>query len=106
MSVQGNILPNTIVVSEALKVFESGLKNGQMSFADRLMAALEAGAAAGGDRRCGKQKARSAFIFVANYADALGSPYLNLKIKTYFANPINVLRQMYDEWKRKTGGKY
>lgn len=103
VSVQGNILPNTKVVSEALKAFESSLKNGKKSFADSLIVALEAGAAAGGDRRCGKQKARSAFIIVANPADDKSSPYLNLKIKTYFANPINLLRQMYDKWKR-TGG--
>lgn len=106
VSVQGNILPNAKVVIETLKAFEDSPENGKMNFADRLMASLEAGAAAGGDRRCGKQKARSAFIFVANPEDALGSPYLNLKIKTYFTNPINVLRQMYDEWKQKTGRNY
>ncbi|NNL77050.1 MAG: DUF1028 domain-containing protein [Desulfobacterales bacterium] len=100
VSVQGNILPNTKVVIETLKAFESNLKNGQMSFADSLISALEAGAAAGGDRRCGKQKARSAFIIVANPCDDKSSPYLNLKIKTYFANPINLLRQMYDKWKK------
>jgi uncharacterized Ntn-hydrolase superfamily protein len=101
--VQGNILPNEDVVIETMKAFENSLKNGKLSFADCLMAALEAGAAAGVDRRCGKQKARSAFIFVANPDDTSSSPYLNLKIKTYFANPINVLRKMYDEWKLKTG---
>ena len=100
VSVQGNILPNTNVVIEALKAFELSLKNGKMSFADSLIAALEAGAAAGGDRRCGKQKARSAFIIVANPTDDKSSPYLNLKIKTYFVNPINLLRQMYDKWKK------
>lgn len=103
VSVQGNILPNEDVVIETMKAFVNSLKNGKLSFADCLMAALEAGAAAGGDRRCGKQKARSAFIFVANPDDNSSSPYLNLKIKTYFANPINVLRKMYDEWKLKTG---
>ena len=72
-----------------------------MSFADRLMAALEAGAAAGGDRRCGKQNARSAFIIVANPTDDESSPYLNLKRKAYFANPIDLLRQTYDEWKKR-----
>jgi uncharacterized Ntn-hydrolase superfamily protein len=100
VSVQGNILPNVNVISETLKAFELGMKNGRLSFADCLMAALEAGAAAGGDRRCGKQKARSAFIMVAKPADDMRSPYLNLKIKTYFANPIDRLRHMYDEWEK------
>jgi uncharacterized Ntn-hydrolase superfamily protein len=100
VSVQGNILPDTKVVSVALKAFESSLKDDQMSFGDRLMAALEAGAAAGGDRRCGKQSARSAFIIVAKPTDDKSSPFLNLKIKSYFANPINLLRQMYDKWKK------
>lgn len=104
VSVQGNILPNTNVVSEALKAFESNSKNDKMSLADRLMVALEAGAAAGGDRRCGKQKARSAFIIVARSTDDKNSPYLNLKIKAYFANPIELLRQKYDDWKQKAGG--
>jgi len=95
----GNILPNTNVVNAALKAFASSSKNDKSSLADRLMAALEAGASAGGDRRCGKQKARSAFIIVARPTDDKNSPYLNLKIKAYFANPIKLLRHKYDDWK-------
>jgi uncharacterized Ntn-hydrolase superfamily protein len=52
-SVQGNILVNMDVIIETMKAFENSLKNDQLSFADSLMAALEAGSTAGGDRRCG-----------------------------------------------------
>ncbi len=39
VSVQGNILLDKKVVNETLKAFESSLKDGQMSFADRLLSA-------------------------------------------------------------------
>lgn len=103
VSVQGNILPNKDVIIETMKAFDNSIKNGKWSFADCLMAALEAEAKAGGDRRCGKQKARSAFIFVASLDDIPSSPYLNLKAKNYFANPVKILRKMYDQWKQETG---
>ncbi len=44
------------------------------------MAALEAGAARGGDNRCGKQKARSALILVAKPTDYISAPYLRINV--------------------------
>jgi uncharacterized Ntn-hydrolase superfamily protein len=88
VSVQGNILPKT----------------GKMNLADCLMAALEAGAAAGGDRRCGTKKAHSAFVVVARLTDGMKSFYLYIKIpgwKTFGRNPVKLLRKKYDNWKRK-----
>lgn len=107
VSVQGNILPNTKVVSETLKAFESCSKDGKMNLADCLMTALEAGAAAGGDRRCGTKKAHSAFVVVAKPTDDMKSFYLYIKIpgwKTFGRNPIKLLRKKYDNWKRKAEG--
>jgi uncharacterized Ntn-hydrolase superfamily protein len=71
--------------------------------ADRLLAALEAGAARGGDNPCGMQKARSAFIIVARPTDDISLPYLRINIpgqEAGGANPIKLLRQKYNEWRR------
>lgn len=103
VSVQGNILTDSEVVNHALSAFEAAAKNPEMSLADRLMAALEAGATTGGDRRCGSQKARSAFIIVARPEDEAKTPYLRINIpgqEEGGANPINLLRKEYDRWRR------
>jgi uncharacterized Ntn-hydrolase superfamily protein len=100
VSVQGNILTGPDVIAQALAAFEAG--SGKKSLADRLMAALEAGAAAGGDSRCGEQKARSAFVIVARPADTADSLYLQINIpgqREGGANPIRLLRQKYDAWR-------
>lgn len=101
VSVQGNTLTGPEVIRDAMSAFEAASKNGQMSFADRLMASLEAGAARGGDNRCGKQKARSAFIIVARPTDDINAPYLRINIpgqEEGGANPIKLLRREYDQW--------
>jgi uncharacterized Ntn-hydrolase superfamily protein len=101
VSVQGNTLTDAKVVSAALAAFETAAKNGRASLADRLMLALEAGAANGGDSRCGTQKARSAFILVAKPGDNITAPYLRLNIpgqEEGGANPIRLLRKKYDMW--------
>ncbi len=53
VSVAGNMLVGPQVVSETLKAYEAG---GALDFDDRLITALEAGEAAGGDKR-GRQSA-------------------------------------------------
>jgi len=60
-AVMGNILPSGDVVAEAWQAFD---RNRELPLADRLMVALRAGEQAGGDRRCGTQYARSAFIMI------------------------------------------
>jgi uncharacterized Ntn-hydrolase superfamily protein len=103
VSVQGNILTDAKVVTAALTAFEAASKNGPVSLADRLMAALEAGAANGGDNRCGAQKARSAFIIVAKPTDDISAPYLRINIpgqEEGGANPVKLLRQKFDKWRR------
>lgn len=102
VSVQGNTLTDAEVVRNALSAFEAAARNREMSLADRLMAALEAGAAKGGDRRCGSQKARSAFILVARSEDEAKAPHLLIKIpgqEEGGPNPITLLRREYDRWR-------
>jgi uncharacterized Ntn-hydrolase superfamily protein len=69
VAVLGNILVGEQVVNDAFHTF----KNAEVSnFSKRLISALQAGAIAGGDRRCGAQKARSAFMSIySSDADAI-----------------------------------
>jgi uncharacterized Ntn-hydrolase superfamily protein len=73
-----------------------------LHIAEILMNALEAGSTSGGDKRCGEQRATSAFLTVAKPNDR--KPYLHLVIfgqgngKT---NAVNLLRIKYEKWKRK-----
>ena len=104
VSVQGNTLTEARVVNDALAAFEAASRNNKQSLADRLLLALEAGANAGGDNRCGKQKARSAFIIVAQPTDDVKAPYLRINIpgqEEGGANPILLLRKKYDQWRRQ-----
>jgi len=76
VSVQGNILRGPEVVDEALHAFEAGAR---ACLAERLMRALEAGARAGGDRRCAPELgALAAFVAVARRTDPSGDPGLRL----------------------------
>jgi uncharacterized Ntn-hydrolase superfamily protein len=65
------------------------------------MRALEAGSFEGGDRRCGQQKASSAFITVMKATDNPKKPYLNLFIAGIGRggnNAVAVLKNMYRKW--------
>jgi uncharacterized Ntn-hydrolase superfamily protein len=62
-SIMGNTLPGEQVIMNAYKAFN---ENRDKPLAERLMLALKAGEETGGDRRCGTQYARSAFISVYN----------------------------------------
>ena len=76
VSVQGNILRGPEVVEEALAAFEQGAA---ACLVERLLRALEAGARAGGDRRCAAELgALSAFVAVAQPGDTRDEPSLRL----------------------------
>jgi uncharacterized Ntn-hydrolase superfamily protein len=77
VSVQGNILVGERVVAEALRAFEAARGK---SLAERLLAGLAAGAEAGGDRRCGDQRASSAFVSVYDADDAEWVPHLHVGV--------------------------
>lgn len=118
VSVQGNLLAGEGVVTEALAAFNAA-DIGPVSLSDRLLRALEAGSAQGGDRRCNRetvqQTATSAFIMVAQagqppYATSnigqsevgeAGVPWLYLSVTepSGGANPLLELRRQYDAWR-------
>jgi uncharacterized Ntn-hydrolase superfamily protein len=105
VSVQGNILTDEKVLRNALAAFLKAAKNPKTSLADRLMAALEAGTAeGGGDRRCGEQRASSAFVVVEGPKPDGKTPYLLVNVtgrEAGGANPIQLLRRKYDDWRRR-----
>lgn len=103
VSVQGNILAGPRVVADAMAAFRAAAADTALSLADRLLLALEAGGAAGGDARCPGQTALSAFLIVAGPDDRRDAQHLRLYVNGQGeggANPVALLRQRYDEWRR------
>jgi uncharacterized Ntn-hydrolase superfamily protein len=95
VSVQGNILRGPEVLDEALAAFEA--EPGKC-LAERLVAALEAGARAGGDRRCVPELGSlSAFVAVAAPDEARGVPGLRL-LRT---RPDEPSSDFWDELRRR-----
>lgn len=115
VTIQGNILVSPEVVAGALRAFQV-----EGSLEDRLLWALEAGSAAGGDLRCNsghvRQTAASAFILVAHGKDAPyaavdldttdqgtpRAPWLDISIveSQFGPNPVKELRRKYDQWRK------
>ena len=127
VQVQGNILFDDDVAEDAVLAFTRAAG----TLADRVMAAMEAADAAGGDRRCTCEEepkpaapcdgktSHVAYIAVANRDDAAGGSHNDGDYHAYLAvsdediqphenaNPVITLRLRYDAWKnagsRRTG---
>ena len=84
-SVAGNMLAGAKVLDDTAAAFEASRA---LPFAERLIAALEAGEAAGGDKR-GKQAAALIVYTTETY------PALDLRVDDH-ADPIAELRRLYD----------
>ena len=84
-SVAGNMLANERVVRETARVYE----NTRRPFAERLIAALRAGEAAGGDKR-GKQSAALLVYGTEEY------PELSLRVDDH-AEPLAELERLYEK---------
>lgn len=118
VSVQGNTLESADVVSSALDAFIDQ-EIGAVELPDRLLRALEAASAAGGDRRCNdgdlQQTAQAAFIAVAKahqppIAITVGKdpspndparPWLFISViePKGGPNPLLEVRSDYDAWR-------
>ena len=103
---QGNILVSEAVVADSLAAFDST----QGTLADKLLAALQAGSAAGGDSRCGERTASAAARLVAkpgdpawqasgaNNSDPGPNERPSVYVSTYSggnANPVTELADLY-----------
>ena len=84
-SVAGNMLANDRVVPETARAFEQS----RLPFPEKLLKALEAGEAAGGDKR-GKQSAALLVYSTEDY------PELSLRVDDH-AEPLMELRRLYDK---------
>ena len=118
VSVQGNTLESAAVVAEGLAAYKAE-SVGAAELPDRLLRALEAASAAGGDRRCNnadvQQTAQAAFIAVSKadqlpFAATLGKdpspddparPWLYISViePKGGPNPLLALRSQYDAWR-------
>jgi uncharacterized Ntn-hydrolase superfamily protein len=83
-SVAGNMLAGPQVIEESAAAFEASA--GRL-FAERLLAALAAGEAAGGDKR-GKQAAALLVVTIERY------PFLDLRVDDH-EDPLRELRRLY-----------
>jgi uncharacterized Ntn-hydrolase superfamily protein len=122
-SVQGNILASEAVVNNAAAALESA----EGDVIDKVMAAMEAADAAGGDRRCAcdtepvpeapcdGRNAHVAYILAADRDDPEGESFNDGDYHLYIdvtdeniqpdenANPVITLRMRYDEWRARSG---
>lgn len=85
VSVAGNMLAGAEVISETLAAYEA---NPGLPLAERLMTAMEAGQAAGGDKR-GTQSAALVIHRSEDY------PWLSLRADDH-PDPLDELRRLYD----------
>ncbi|MCA1649753.1 MAG: DUF1028 domain-containing protein [Acidobacteria bacterium] len=119
-SIQGNILASEDVVTDAVRAFT--FASGDLT--DRVMAAMEAADAKGGDRRCSCDRgpkleapctaktAHVAYLLRADKADHSGESYSDGQYGLYLsvtdrdiakdedANPVRTLRMRYDRWRK------
>jgi len=122
-SVQGNILASDAVVLDATRAFEEATGD----IADRVMAAMEAADAAGGDSRCTCEtepvpdapcegrNAHVAYILAADREDPEGASFNDGEYAMFIdvtdeniqphenGNPVITLRMRYDSWKASNG---
>ncbi|MBI0434189.1 DUF1028 domain-containing protein [Roseomonas sp. KE0001] len=89
-SVAGNMLANPAVVGETAATFRSGTG---LQLPERLMLALDAGQAAGGDRR-GRQSAAMKLITTEDFPD------LDLRVDDH-PEPLTELRRLLGIWRRE-----
>jgi uncharacterized Ntn-hydrolase superfamily protein len=96
VTVQGNLLQGAAVVGDALSAFQDPA----LPLVDRLLAALRAGQAAGGDARCA-YGADSAFVRIVRPEGT----YCDLKATADGTDPIARLARQVAAWKQGRAGQ-
>jgi uncharacterized Ntn-hydrolase superfamily protein len=77
--VQGSLLAGPAVLDRTMAAIQQARTAGK-PLEDVIMAGLKAGAEAGGDSRCGAQRATAAFLSIAKPGDNPNWPYLTLRV--------------------------
>lgn len=85
-SIAGNMLAGARVLEDTARAYRD---HAHLSFAERLIAAMVAGEAAGGDKR-GKQSAALRIVTTEDY------PMLDLRVDDH-DNPLSELQRLYDK---------
>jgi uncharacterized Ntn-hydrolase superfamily protein len=102
-SVQGNTLGSGTVLEAAAREITKG-RAAKRPLAEILLAALAVGAEAGGDKRCGEQRATSAFITVIHSDLPFWIPYLSLNVHNIERgkeSAVVLLGREYQRWKAR-----
>lgn len=117
-AIQGNILTNANVVLDA----EQAVINTAGDLAEKLMVAMEAAAAQGGDSRCTRfgKSAHCGFMMISRLGDidgttcertqgcATGTYYMDLNVPNQVSSdpdPVIQLRTLYDSWRLALMGR-
>jgi uncharacterized Ntn-hydrolase superfamily protein len=105
--VQGNTLPGPEVLDRVMTAIRDA-QGAHRALEDVLMAGLQAGADAGGDKRCGAQRAMSSFLVVAGPDEPVGRPYLSIIVfgaDSTGVNAVDFLHRQFSAWKANGGPK-
>ncbi|HEX7978065.1 MAG TPA: DUF1028 domain-containing protein [Gemmatimonadaceae bacterium] len=106
--IQGSILAGPAVLDRAMDAIQRARSAGR-PLEEVVMAGLKAGADAGGDSRCGAQRATAAFITVAKTGDVPNWPYLTLRVvgveKGDKVNAVDLLESRLALWRANGGAK-
>jgi len=94
----GNTLVGQAVVEDAFRAFDT---NRDKPLAERLVLALNAGAKAGGDNRCGAQRARSAFVMVYQPQSDSNFTLAVTGIKLGGKPAVVLLNEQFERWKQE-----
>lgn len=95
ISVQGNTLANENVLKATLAAALEARDN-KKPLSDILMAALDAGAKAGGDVRCGDQKATSSFMSIYKPDSGERTPFVSLVISGLDRGESSAVEHLWD----------
>lgn len=90
VSIAGNMLTGEETIAATLRAFQA---HPELDVPERLMRAMEAGEAAGGDRR-GRQSAAMVLITAEDFPD------LNLRVDDH-PEPLTELRRLLEIWRRE-----
>ena len=80
VSVQANTMVSDEVVAKTAAALGAADWPDDLSMARAIMRAMDAGAAAGGDHRCGKANSNTAFIGLYRKTDRKGAPWVELAV--------------------------
>lgn len=106
-SVQANTMASDAVVAKTAAALGRADWPDDLAMARAVMRAMEAGAAAGGDRRCGKTASNTAFIGLYRKTDTLDAPWMELAINgipTGTESGTARLHTLFVRWLRNATG--